>query len=156
MDKTFRPIFVRADVPGPSGAGEKGSAYSMPRVGNLAVQAACPPQALAHGLGMVIPCAAVLENVAGSPVALSVQAVSASGTPRSSVTTTRLNPGGKYALNAPPAGASWLVVDLSRPQVDAIVWWGLAGLTAVGGFALYGVYATARDLYRRWHHPRGR
>lgn len=136
-------------APGPAGSHPR-TYQGQPVVGHLAVQASCGPQPVAGQLGFLIACPAQLTNAGAHAVEGSVQAVTVQGQPRSSVRTFSLDPGKSYGLGSPPDGSLWLVVDLSRTQVNRAAFAIGSGLAVTGGFALYGVYAAARDTVHRY------
>jgi|GEM_PF-5470759 len=126
-------------------------------LGGLALTAACPVRGSVNGtegaISAAVACAVHVKNVGQQTFWVALQSQGAGG--GWTVSETRLlYPGQAWAVPAPPAGQSWVVLAAPRRTVNAIM--ERVTLIGAGVLALAGIgaYTLWRDRMTLWHHLR--
>lgn len=121
------------------------------QVGPVLVRSVCPVQSRVQATETVIqaPCAVAIENTSHQTQEVATQIVSTRGvSPMMQISTTQtVYPRQVISLPPPPSGQAWLVVVISRADVQGVVHdmgWIALGMLAFAGI---GVYATVKDRH---------
>ena len=119
----------------------QGTALTGVHLGSLLIVADCPPMPIGGEWAWSLACSAQLVNVGRQPVMFSATTVLPNGqsgeTPQSAIGPYMLVPGEMFSLPAPKNGLEWLVVDLTKGQLQSAAWIGagILGLAGVGSIA---------------------
>ena len=123
-----------------------GTTYLM---GDLTVQACCPPNRVMGNLAFTLACGAEITNTGQSTVQGNYSPVGPNGTQRGATTSFALEPGQRMTFPMPPTNTAWLVADMTRAQAEGIAWTAILLAAAVGGLAAVGAYDIVKGIVVR-------